>query len=209
VLPQSDGISPMLTDTHLVLLSAAAQRDDGLLTPLEHLKGGARQKCVTKLLAQNLVLEVAVTRDQFAWREDADGSRLGLRMTSAGLRAIGLDPEPASDAEAGSTDHDGVEPAGDHSLQAGPAHAIRTEPRAGSKQALILALLARPEGASLADLTAATGWLPHTARAALTGLRQRGHAIARIKDASGISTYRLRQADPLELNAALTSSEGA
>src|SRR3954452_20664082 len=105
-LPQSDGISPMLTDTHLVLLSAAAQRDDGLLTPLERLTGRARQTCTARLLARSLVEEVAVTRDPPAWREDADGGRLGLRITSAGLSAIGLEPEPADNPEAITADHD-------------------------------------------------------------------------------------------------------
>lgn len=49
-----------------------------------------------------------------------------------------------------------------------------------SKAALIVSMLERPEGAALADLTAATGWLPHTTRAALTRLRQKGHAIGKV-----------------------------
>jgi Protein of unknown function (DUF3489) len=47
-----------------------------------------------------------------------------------------------------------------------------------SKRAQIITLLERPSGATLADMTALTGWLPHTARAALTGLRKAGHMIA-------------------------------
>lgn len=43
-----------------------------------------------------------------------------------------------------------------------------------TKQSLILGLLRRDTGASLDELVAATGWLPHTARAALTGLRKKG-----------------------------------
>ena len=45
----------------------------------------------------------------------------------------------------------------------------------------MLALLQRPEGATLAELIAATGWLPHTTRAALTGIRKKGHAVERSK----------------------------
>jgi len=41
----------------------------------------------------------------------------------------------------------------------------------------VIALLERPGGATLAELVAATGWLPHTTRAALTGLRKRGYAV--------------------------------
>jgi hypothetical protein len=53
-------------------------------------------------------------------------------------------------------------------------------PRAGSKQAMVLELLARPDGASLHEVVTATGWLSHTARAVLSGLRKRGHGIERI-----------------------------
>jgi len=62
-------------------------------------------------------------------------------------------------------------------------------PRRGSKQALIIGLLSRDKGATLSDITAATGWLPHTARAALTGLRQKGHALASSKEAGGARSY--------------------
>ena len=46
--------------------------------------------------------------------------------------------------------------------------------RPGTKQALIAGLLRREQGATLDELIAATGWLPHTTRAALTGLRRKG-----------------------------------
>ena len=54
-------------------------------------------------------------------------------------------------------------------------------PAKASKTELVLALLRREEGATLAELTRATGWLPHSTRAALTGLRKKGHAIERSK----------------------------
>jgi len=56
-----------------------------------------------------------------------------------------------------------------------------------SKIEQVLALLDRDEGATLAEITGLTGWLPHTARAALTGLRKKGHAITR--DKRGEETY--------------------
>ncbi|OYU47336.1 MAG: hypothetical protein CFE31_17440 [Rhizobiales bacterium PAR1] len=66
------------------------------------------------------------------------------------------------------------------------------QPRAGSKQAAVLELLARPEGATLDALMAGTGWLPHTTRAVLSGLRKRGHAIERLPGGEGGSSrYRL------------------
>jgi Protein of unknown function (DUF3489) len=69
-----------------------------------------------------------------------------------------------------------------------PKPEIRT-----TKTALVLSLLQRSEGASLAQLVAATGWLPHTARAALTGLKKKGHAVAR-SSADGESRYTIAPA---------------
>lgn len=68
----------------------------------------------------------------------------------------------------------------------GPAEVART----GSKIATVVALLEREQGATLDEMVEATGWLPHTMRAALTGLRKKGRAIA--KDKRGDATrYRI------------------
>ena len=64
------------------------------------------------------------------------------------------------------------------------------EPKPKSKVSLLLDLLARPEGATLAQMMAATAWLPHTTRAALTGLKKKGHTVTSIK-ADGVRTYRV------------------
>jgi hypothetical protein len=63
-----------------------------------------------------------------------------------------------------------------------------------SKKAVILALLQRPNGAPISDLTGATGWQAHSVRAALTGLRKEGKELTRIKDAAGITHYRVASA---------------
>ena len=63
-----------------------------------------------------------------------------------------------------------------------------------SKKASILALLARPQGAAISDLTEATGWQVHSVRAALTGLRKEGKELLRIKDQGGVTHYRLAAA---------------
>ena len=59
-----------------------------------------------------------------------------------------------------------------------PGPADPSAPRGGSKLAGVIALLERDHGATIAELIAATGWLAHTTRAALTGLRKRGYAVA-------------------------------
>jgi hypothetical protein len=50
-------------------------------------------------------------------------------------------------------------------------------PRTATKQAAVLALLRRPEGASGPAIAAATGWAPHTVRGFLAALKQRGVAV--------------------------------
>lgn len=59
-----------------------------------------------------------------------------------------------------------------------------------TKRTQLIALLERKEGASLDDMVATTGWLPHTARAALTGLRKSGYAIESQKT-DGVRRYRI------------------
>jgi hypothetical protein len=59
--------------------------------------------------------------------------------------------------------------------------AAAKEPRGPSKIASVIALLERLEGATLAEMVEETGWQPHTTRAALTGLKKKGHTIARDK----------------------------
>jgi hypothetical protein len=62
-------------------------------------------------------------------------------------------------------------------------------PKATSKQQRLAALVVRDEGATLDQMIAATGWLPHTTRAALTGLKKKGYAISSDK-VDGVRTYR-------------------
>jgi hypothetical protein len=172
-----------LTDTQLVMLSAAAQRDDRLVVLPGTLKGGAAKASLGKLLTLALIEERPVRRDEPHWRTEEEGGLIGLAITTAGLKAIGVEDEPTTAHENGTAAA---------SESGGVAESpTAASPRAGSKQALVLALLSRSEGASLDELVAATGWLPHTTRAALTGLRQKGHPLVRTKGEVG-SVYRIR-----------------
>jgi len=62
-----------------------------------------------------------------------------------------------------------------------------------SKAGQLVEMLKRAEGATLDQMVAATGWLPHTTRAALTGLKKKGHEVTSNK-ADGVRTYRLTKA---------------
>jgi hypothetical protein len=175
-----------LSDTQLVILSSASQRDDGLALLPEKLKGGAAKAAVTKLLGLGFLKEVRVKRDQPAWRTDEEDKPVGLKITKADAGAIGLDdyaraeePRPAA------------QPKLREPKRAATETAASREPRAGSKQAQIIGLMRRKNGASLDDLVEATGWLPHTRRAALTGLRKKGYNIEKTKTPKGKTAYRI------------------
>ena len=78
-----------LTDTQLVLLSAALQRDDRALERPPNLVGGAAGKVVAKLLAEGLIEEIQSRGSLPVWRRDDDGART-LRITKKGLQAGAL-----------------------------------------------------------------------------------------------------------------------
>ena len=88
-------MSIKLTDAQLVMLSAAAQRDDRSLTPPEKLKGGAAHKVATKLiLAAGLVKEVKAKAGTPVWRRDEqNGQSYALKLTAAGAKAIAVNPD--------------------------------------------------------------------------------------------------------------------
>ncbi len=65
------------------------------------------------------------------------------------------------------------------------------QPPTSTKRAKLIAMLARPEGASVAEIGRRLGWLPHTVRAAITGLRKTGREVTRSKNADDRSVYRL------------------
>ncbi|CAA2105453.1 hypothetical protein MBUL_03200 [Methylobacterium bullatum] len=153
----------MIDEIHHALLKAAAESHDQLIARPTGLNARAAKALFAKLHKTELAVEVVVTADEPHWHSDERGP-IGLRLTPAGRKTLGLD--------------------------AGPDRA-ETKPRSGTKQALIIAMLRRDEGATLADLMAATGWLAHSTRAAMTGLRKRGMILTKGHDAEGRTVYRL------------------
>ena len=184
-----------LTDTQLVILSAASQREDCCLIAPKNLKGGAAQKVAAKLLAAGLVREIKAKPRMAVWRRDEEaGQAYSLKLTAAGLKAIAVD-----EGDSQPTASTGASPkANEDSSKAKKAAApsptpapLSPAPRQGTKIARVIALLQRDQGAKLDELIAATGWLPHTARAALTGLRHRGYDVRLERGEKGrASVYR-------------------
>jgi hypothetical protein len=78
-----------LTDTLLVVLSNAAQRQDGAIEIGPKLKSSAGQKMLSKLLSEQLIEEIPAQGDLPAWRRDENRGTLALQITQLGLAAIG------------------------------------------------------------------------------------------------------------------------
>jgi hypothetical protein len=182
------GDHPMtkLSDTQLVILSAAAQRDDLSVLPLPDsltLKGGALNKVMDSLRNRGLIRILG-----------GDGGPERVVITSEGMAAIGVEAdgdEAAAAADTGATsaeadnEADAPAPAGEANGAAMPAKgkgkakatkaappsrepqaagqpAAKLTPRAGTKQAQMIEMLKRPEGATVEQIAAATGWQHHT-----------------------------------------------
>jgi hypothetical protein len=156
-----------LSDLDAILLSCAAQRDTGSLLPVADSVSGAGArltKAINGLLKRGLTEERDTSDTLAAHRVDGDVA-YGLYITDAGNAAIGISH---GDGE------------GDAGEAAAPAPVAPDTPRV-TKASTVLALLGRKDGATLAEMIAVTGWLPHTTRAALTGLRKKGHVLDKSK----------------------------
>lgn len=143
-----------LTDTQAIILSAASQRDGHIALPLpDSLRGGAATKVVGTMLAKGFLEEVDadMRKGEPFWRETGDGHGVTLIATEAGLAAIGIETDSAE-----------TKPTEDATPK------TRT-PRAGTKQATLITMLRAPEGATIAEIMAATGWQSHTVRGAMSG----------------------------------------
>jgi hypothetical protein len=201
-----------LTDTQLIVLSSAAQHDEGLATRPANLNAAGTMKVAASLIDKGLVREIRAKTDAPVWHENEDG-RFALKITRAGREAIGVDDEEGQQTESSSATPDASKPKKSPSKPAakkdgaktpapskkaaraktaGDAESSPAQIRAGSKQATIVKLMSRPKGATLDEMIEATEWLPHTTRAALTGLRKRGFALERIKDEAKGSVYRIK-----------------
>jgi hypothetical protein len=158
-----------LSDTQLVVLSAACQRPDRLVYPLAaKLSGAAAAKVLGSLINKNLIKEAQAKREDTVWREDKKRGRLTLRATPAAFKALGIEEAPAG-GEAGAASLAQGEPESGGSRKAGGSKPKSRGTRAESKQAKLIEMLKRPEGASIDKIAASFGWQAHTVRGAITG----------------------------------------
>ena len=174
-----------LTDTQLVILSAAAQRKDGAVLPLPKslkTKGTAVTKPLDGLRNRGLLEEKPASREGAAWRHGKDGRRMMLVITKAGLGA--LDGEPVGDPGKQPTPAKvrTKKPRGG-TVQKPAAAKLKSKQslpavRPGTKQALLIDLLKRKRGATIDEIVEATGWQPHSVRGAISGALKKKLGLA-------------------------------
>ena len=173
-----------LTETQTIILSAGAQRPENIALPLpKGLAGAAAKIAVNRMIALGWLQEVDANlrRDEPLWRETGDGHGTTLVVTDAGLLAIGIEPVVVKTVVA---------------IREHAAKAVTPKPptqRAGTKQAQVIAMLQRPEGATIAEIVATTAWHAHSARGVISGVLKKklGLVVGSTKEDGRGTVYRI------------------
>ena len=206
-----------ISEAQRLLLQAAAARDDRLVTLPTNLKGAAARKIVVKLIDAGWIKEVKAPKDAPVWRRDAaSGGAFALKLTAAAMKAIAAADADYAGAtkvvetvaveqtastrpsrrrrhsDAGADRQVAEATASQIHPQTDGASTVVRAPREGSKLDRVLGMLSTGSGATIAEIIAATNWLPHSTRAVLTGLRKRGYELSLTRgEREGASVYRI------------------
>jgi Protein of unknown function (DUF3489) len=201
-----------LSDTQLLILSSASQRADHVALLPANLKGSAAKKVVDRLLNEKLLQELRAKDDMPVWRRGEDNRSYSLRITKAGLKAIEVkdvaeapdnvaaDSDEVTAADASREAKSGERPgrakrSGAKKAAAVSARATKASPdraKPDSKQDKIVALLQRPEGATLDVLVKETQWQKHSVRGFLAGTVRKKLKLPLLSEKiDGVRTYRI------------------
>lgn len=185
-----------LSDTQLVILSAAAKRSSNALMPFPkslRAKDAVLTKAIGKLERCGLIEERPSTANGAFWRRNGEDQQLGLFLTDAGLAALDGPANGSKAAEAPT-----LKPKTEKSRAGTKSSRTKKQTIAGSrgtisKQDKVLKLLRRKDGATLPDICSETGWQPHSARGFLSGTvrKKLGLTLLSEKGNDGARRYRL------------------
>jgi hypothetical protein len=179
VMPKAQVATAKLSDTQLVILSAAAQRADGSLLPLPKslaAKGAAHNRVIIETLCKRKLAEERRTiQGTPEWRRDDERRPVGLFITKSGLLALGIDEsEELRPTQAAASmprqRKTGTAKTQSKSRKASAAKAKKRATPSQSKQDLVIQMLRRRSGVTIEDIIAETGWQPHSVRGFFSGL---------------------------------------
>ncbi|RGE45541.1 DUF3489 domain-containing protein [Comamonas testosteroni] len=184
--------STQLTPAQHAILAKAINTSDGKIEWFpDNIKGGARKKVLDGLFNRALITTDGTDWFVAAEAYDALGvTRPGVNKTSIGQFEANLDQIIANAEGAPAAMSD---PELEAAVIAAEATWVKPRTRDNSKQADVIRMLQRPEGATIGQICAATGWQAHTVRGTFAGAFKKnlGLTIVSDKPQGGERVYRI------------------
>jgi hypothetical protein len=178
-----------LTDTQLVILSAANQRANGNLLPLPKslkLNKATAGMVLQSLLKAKLANEQPAEPGEVAWRDDDEG-KFTLKISDRALKRLdgpaGAAPERSVPAASKKTTK--LQQSPPKVKEAKAATAAKPAAASGTKIGGLITLLRGKTGATIPEAMEATGWQAHSVRGAISGTLKKKQGLTVTSDVEG------------------------